>query len=85
MTRAPKLLAKALAKNKNLRFDELKILVEAFGFRQVRSSGSHRIFTHARVAELLNLQSVGGKAKPYQVRQFLELVEMYNLSIGDES
>jgi predicted RNA binding protein YcfA (HicA-like mRNA interferase family) len=84
MTRAPKLLAKALAKNKNLRFDELAALAEAFGFTLARTSGSHHIYTHKHVPEILNLQSVNGKAKPYQVRQFLELVEMYNLSIGDQ-
>jgi hypothetical protein len=33
----------------------------------------------------LNLQSVGGRAKPYQVRQLLRLVERYNLVLkGDE-
>ncbi len=84
MTRPPKLLAKALANNKNLRFDELAALAEAFGFTLARTSGSHHIYTHANVPEILNLQSVKGKAKPYQVRQFLELVEMYNLSIGDQ-
>jgi len=36
------------------------------------------------VRELLNLQDVAGKAKPYQVRQLLDLVERYNLSIGGD-
>lgn len=84
MTRVPKLLAKALAKNKNLRFEEFTALAEAYGFKLVRSGGSHRIYRHPSVPELLNLQAVNGKAKPYQVHQFLELVEMYNLSIGDQ-
>lgn len=38
-----------------------------------------------QVQELVNLQDVRGKAKPYQIRQFLRLVERYNLTIGDES
>jgi hypothetical protein len=29
--------------------------------------------------ELLNFQNVGGKVKPYQVRQFIKIVEKYNL------
>ena len=33
---------------------------------------------------LVNLQNVGGKAKPYQIRQFLRLVERYNLALRDE-
>jgi hypothetical protein len=36
MARVPKLLAKALAKNKNLRFEEFTLLVEAFGFALAR-------------------------------------------------
>jgi hypothetical protein len=28
---------------------------------------------------MLNLQNVGGKAKPYQVKQFLKVIETYNL------
>ena len=40
-------------------------------------------FVHAEVKELVNLQNVSGKAKPYQVRQFLELVERYNLKLED--
>jgi hypothetical protein len=35
VTKAPRLLAKALRKNKNLRFAELLALAEAFGFVQV--------------------------------------------------
>jgi hypothetical protein len=34
------------------------------------------------VAELVNMQDVDGVAKPYQVRQFLKLVERYNLRLG---
>jgi predicted RNA binding protein YcfA (HicA-like mRNA interferase family) len=59
-------------------------LVEAFGFRLSRVKGSHHIFVHAGVPELVNLQEVKGKAKPYQVRQFLKLVEEYNLTLEDD-
>lgn len=58
---------------------------EAFGFRLSRISGSHHIFVQPQVPELVNLQNVGGKAKPYQIRQFLKLVERYNLKLEDES
>jgi len=60
-------------------------LVEAFGFRLSRVSGSHYILVHPDVPELVNLQEVKGQAKPYQVRQFLKLVERYNLKLGDEA
>ena len=46
--------------------------------------GSHHIFVHAGIPELVNLQNVKGQAKPYQIRQFLRLVERHHLSIEDE-
>lgn len=59
-------------------------LVESFGFELRRTSGSHHIFVHADVPELLNLQDVRGQAKPYQIRQFLRLVERYALGMEEE-
>ena len=79
-----KLLKKALSSPANLRFEEACALARAFGFRLSRVGGSHHIFAHVNVRELVNLQEVAGKAKPYQVRQLLALVERYNLSLGDE-
>ena len=79
-----KLLQKALSAPGNLRFGDTVKLAENFGFRLSRSSGSHHIFVHPQVRELLNLQEVRGKAKPYQISQFLKLVEKYNLELGED-
>ena len=65
-------------------FGEMVTLVEAFGFELLRTSGSHHIFGRAGIAEQLNLQNVKGKAKPYQIRQFLAIMERYNLTMDDE-
>ncbi len=78
-----KVLVKALASPNNLRFADFVTLVEGFGFTLSRINGSHHIFTHPEVSKLVNLQEVDGKVKPYQVRQFLKLVELYNLQLGD--
>jgi predicted RNA binding protein YcfA (HicA-like mRNA interferase family) len=80
-----KLLVKALAGSKNISFNEIVLLVEAFGFRLSRVNGSHHIFVHPQVRQIVNLQEYNGKAKPYQVRQFLELVEQYDLKLGDRA
>jgi predicted RNA binding protein YcfA (HicA-like mRNA interferase family) len=85
LTTKRKLLQKVLSGSKNVRFSEMVALVEAFGFRLSRVRGSHHIFVHPHVRELVNLQDVDGKAKPYQIRQFLRLVERYSLTLGDES
>ena len=79
--KARKLLQKALSSPGNLRFEEACSLARAFGFQLSRVKGSHHIFARQGVPELVNLQEVGGKAKPYQVRQLLSLVERYNLTL----
>jgi predicted RNA binding protein YcfA (HicA-like mRNA interferase family) len=70
---------------RNVRFADLIDLVEGFGFRLARVKGSHHIFTHPSIPGLINLQEVGGEAKPYQIRQFLRLVERYNLRLEDNA
>ena len=79
-----KLLQKVLNNPRNVRFNELITLVEAFGFRLARVKGSHHIFVHPQLQELVNLQDVSGQAKPYQVRQVLKLVEQHSLELGDD-
>lgn len=79
-----KVLQKIIAGSRDIRFDEMCRLAEAFGYRLSRVNGSHHIFVHPDVPELLNLQEVGGKAKPYQIRQFLKQVEQYNLTLEDD-
>ncbi len=79
-----KRLQKIIASPQNVRFGEMVTLVQAFGFRLLRISASHHIFGRSGIPEQLNLQDVNGKAKPYQIRQFLSIVERYNLKLeGD--
>lgn len=82
--KSQKILAKAIASPSNLRFGDMQRLAEAFGFRLLRVSGSHHIYGRAVLAEQINLQDVGGQAKPYQVRQFLKVVERYNLQLQED-
>jgi hypothetical protein len=77
------LLRRATNSPNNLRFEDLVALVEAFGFRSRRSRGSHQMFARPGIPELVNLQNDRGKAKPYQVRAFLGLIERYNLKAGE--
>jgi len=69
---------------RSVRFSDAVALVEAFGFRLSRVRGSHHLFVHPGIAELVNFQEVHGQAKPYQVRQFLKVVERHNLRLGGE-
>jgi predicted RNA binding protein YcfA (HicA-like mRNA interferase family) len=67
----------------NVAFSDMVSLMQGFGFSLTRTSGSHHIFARDDVPELVNIQNVGGQAKPYQIRQFLRLVEKYNLRLQE--
>lgn len=79
-----KLLEKVLSGSKNIQFDEMVVLIEAFAFKLSRINGSHHIFTHPELREFVNIQNKKGQVSPYQVRQFFALVEQYNLTLEDE-
>ena len=79
-----KLLIKILTGPNNIQFVEMVKLVEGFGFVLSRTSGSHHIFERPGIPEIVNVQNVKGQAKPYQIRQFLKLVEKYNLQLEEK-
>ena len=58
-------------------------LVEGFGFMLDRIRGSHYLFVHAEVPEVLSFQPEAGQAKAYQIRQFLRLIEEHELRFED--
>ena len=68
----------------NVGFSDMTNLVEGFGFRLIRVNGSHHIFGRTGIPRTINLQPDRGDAKPYQIRQFLKLVEGYGLVLEDE-
>jgi hypothetical protein len=67
----------------NVRFADLRRLVEAIGYTLRRQKGSHQVFTHAARPSLpmINLQSDGATAKPYQVRQVVRIIEENSLEV----
>lgn len=62
-------------------FRDLCRTAEAFGFVLKRTSGSHHIFQHPDVPGNINLQSSGKDAKPYQVRQLLDMIDANGLDM----
>ncbi|MBN1154311.1 type II toxin-antitoxin system HicA family toxin [candidate division KSB1 bacterium] len=79
-----KIFQKILTSNTNVRFSEIVACAEMFGFYLDRVSGSHHIFVHPEVPELINLQNVKGQAKPYQIKQLLKIIERYNLQMEED-
>jgi predicted RNA binding protein YcfA (HicA-like mRNA interferase family) len=62
----------------NIEFKLLCNFVTRLGFDE-RIKGDHHIFTKPDVDEIINLQPIGAKAKPYQVRQVRNLIIKYHL------
>ena len=79
-----KLLARIANNPQSARFDEMVTILNAFGFHLSRVRGSHHMFVHPGLSELVNLQAVGGRAKAYQIRQFLRIVERHNLTMEED-
>lgn len=65
----------------NVSFSDLQALAEGCGFQLIRVKGSHHLYHHPSVPRTLNLQPEGKQAKGYQVRQFLSLLDRYNLGL----
>lgn len=83
MVSRAKRLRKAIDSPRNLRFDELCKLAEDFGFSLVGAKGSHHQYVHEGLQRPLTFtEAKGGKAKAYQVKQFLDALE--ELGLRDE-
>jgi len=78
-----KLLLKTINAPQNTRFADLLQLAGAFGYVLDRVSGSHHILVHPQASRPLNLQNDKGKAKAYQVKQFLRDIEEFKLTIRE--
>ena len=80
MSKFDKLVQKVLSGSgdRNINFSELCNLLESLGFNN-RIKGSHHIYYKEGVDEIINLQPLNNKAKPYQVKQVRELLIKYKL------
>lgn len=78
------LLARLLFNPQNIPFGQAVDLVEAFGFRLVRTNGIYYFFRHRRIPECLPLQSRQGNAVCWQLRQFGAVIEQYGLNFIEE-
>ncbi|MFA7420732.1 MAG: type II toxin-antitoxin system HicA family toxin [Melioribacteraceae bacterium] len=85
MSRHEKALSQVLrgTSDNNILFEDLVSLLSFFGFEQ-RIKGSHHIFWKEGIAEILNLQPIGSKAKAYQVKQVRNVILSYKLGVANE-
>ena len=83
MSQYEKLLLSIMSgtKDKSILFADLRAVLDRLGF-QCRIKGDHFIYTRDGVEEIINIQPVGNKAKPYQVKQVRNVILKYQLG-GD--
>lgn len=83
MSQYEKLLLSIMSgtKDKGILFADLRAVLDRLGF-QCRIKGDHFIYTRDGVEEIINIQPVGNKAKPYQVKQVRNIILKYQLG-GD--
>ena len=85
MSKKEKLFRKIQNSQKNVKFDDFCKLMEYFGFVLERIRGSHHLYLHPEIEEVMNVQSKkDGQAKSYQIKQFLKLVESYRLALSSD-
>lgn len=69
--------------DKNLFFADLQVILKEMGFTE-RIRGDHHIYSKSGIAEIVNIQPTGNKAKPYQVKQVRNLILKYNLEVKND-
>lgn len=67
-------------RDNNIKFKDLQKILAALGFDS-RIKGDHFIYYKDDVAEIINIQPDGSKAKPYQVKQLRNLILKYQLEV----
>ena len=83
MSQYEKLLLSIMSgtKDKSILFADLRAALDRLGF-QCRIKGDHFIYTRDGVEEIINIQPISNKAKPYQVKQVRNVILKYQLG-GD--
>jgi hypothetical protein len=86
MTQLGKLLERILrgTSDANIPFADLCLLLRRLGFEE-RVRGRHHIFARDGIDEILNLQTKGPNAKPYQLKQVRGVIVKYRLGDHDDS
>jgi predicted RNA binding protein YcfA (HicA-like mRNA interferase family) len=86
MGKYQKLLIKILSgtSDSNVEFEQLRRLLILIGFSE-RIKGSHHIFSKENIEEIINIQEIQGKAKPYQVKQVRNIILSNQLKLEENA
>lgn len=67
-------------RDNNIPFSDLQRLLDSLGF-QHRIKGSHHVYWHDGVKDIINIQPDGNNSKAYQVKQVRNIILSYGLKI----
>jgi HicA toxin of bacterial toxin-antitoxin, len=81
MAKPAKLYQRLVESRSSIPFRDFQRILEAFGFTLDRITGSHRQYKHPRASRPLSIQPRGNMAKPYQIDQFLDIVQEFGLTM----
>lgn len=86
MSKKEKLILKLLAgsADASFDFDDLVKILIWFEFIERKGKGSHRVFFKKGIEDMVNLQPINGKAKPYQVKQVRDFLINNKIMHNDE-
>lgn len=82
MSKKEKLIARLLGKPKDFHYDEAKVLLEYFGFKERnkgKTSGSRVEFVNDNNTILLHKPHPNGELKSYQVKQLIDTLKELKL------
>jgi hypothetical protein len=85
VTKRDKLIEAIRNNPKDVRFEDACKVAEWLGFTGKGGGSSHRAFSRFGEPTGLNFQNRGGKIKPYQARQLIEMINLYWPSSPDEN
>jgi predicted RNA binding protein YcfA (HicA-like mRNA interferase family) len=76
MSKLAKLIRSFLANPPDVRFEDVRYVLEAFGFQEKRSRGSHHTFEN-EMGEVIVVPKKGGrKVKRFYVQRIVELLKL---------
>ena len=82
MAKPSKLLALLLqSADRSVSYRDFTALIDTLGFVHERTKGSHQSYTHPECKRPLVVQPKGKDAKRYQVRELLDMIEEYGLTL----
>jgi predicted RNA binding protein YcfA (HicA-like mRNA interferase family) len=78
MGKLSKLVEKILSYPPDVRFEEVKYLLEAFGYREIRSRGSHHAFENDSGDVMIIPKKGGNKVKRTYLREIVKVLDLEN-------